>query len=160
MAKKSGTKKPFQPKKWSMRPQLDAEVQGLLLETGVKCEFHPQVTYDGTVNTYDTNVMGSFSCRNPKCGVVGWKSKRIAISIREFRNNKYNARVYHQGCRQCGWISKPKLDASYAERIAYRIKFWHGISQARPVYVDKKTRRPHKAELCEGCKAGHCVELR
>ncbi|KAH8170023.1 zinc-binding domain-containing protein [Sarocladium implicatum] len=159
MAKKNpGGKKKLEPKKWSMRPQLHAEVMSLLLEDDVQYAFHTQDTYNGTVNAYDTNVMGYFPCYNPQCPVKGWPSKHIAISIREFPKQRYNARVYHQKCEECRHVSKPKLNASYAERVAYRIKFWQGIEQEKPPYNGNNTRRPHKKDLCEGCKAGRCIE--
>jgi hypothetical protein len=44
-------------------------------------------------------------------------------------------------------LSKPILDDSYVERVAYRLKKWCGVELERP-------------EFCEGCKAGHCGEGR
>ncbi|KAI0437513.1 hypothetical protein F4803DRAFT_538395 [Xylaria telfairii] len=57
----------------------------------------------------------------------------------------------------CDTLSTPRVDNSYAERVAYRIKKWSGIKLEKPPRSSRKMlARPHEEELCEGCKAGHC----
>ncbi|CAG8207328.1 unnamed protein product, partial [Penicillium nalgiovense] len=81
----------------------------------------------------------------------------IAITIRLFPGQKYNARVYHQRCKFCHWLSRPVLDQSYAERIVYWIRQWNGIRVERPP-ISRDSKGPHNRQLCEGCKAGHCSQ--
>jgi len=40
--------------------------------------------------------MGRFKCLNEVCPKAGWASKMIAITIRMYPEQQYNARVYHQ----------------------------------------------------------------
>ncbi|KAH7413526.1 zinc-binding domain-containing protein [Cadophora sp. MPI-SDFR-AT-0126] len=127
---------------WSMFPLLHENVSQLL-----EAENHPF--------THDTTIMGRFRCRNKDCKTRGWSSKKIAITIRMYSGERYNARVYHQRCQSCNAISKPTLDDSYAERVAYRLLKWPGVEQELPEFSGKSN-GPHQSELCEGCKAGHC----
>lgn len=50
----------------------------------------------------------------------------LRVTIGEYPDRKYNARIWHQRCRKCNWIGKPTLETSHAERLAYRIKKWDG----------------------------------
>ncbi|KAI8945084.1 zinc-binding domain-containing protein [Xylaria longipes] len=100
--------------------------------------------------------MGRFQCENSECENDGWRSKVIAITIRIYPDDEYNARVYRQRCKACDTLSTPSLDHSYAERVAYRLKKWRGIKLKRPQYSDKNDDTPHEGTFCEGCKAGHC----
>lgn len=54
-------------------------------------------------------------------------------------------------------ISKPILDDSYAERIAYRLRKWSGI-ELEPPGFSGQSKGPHEKKFCEGCKSGHCPE--
>jgi hypothetical protein len=110
------------------------------------------------MNDYDTNIMGRFTCRNRACPARVWTSKQIAITIRRYSDNRYNARVYHQSCKSCGTPSKPELDRSYAERVAYRIKKWCGVQMDAPPFSGRSD-GPHRSDLCEGCKQGHCSRM-
>jgi hypothetical protein len=111
------------------------------------------------MRTYDTSIVGRFSCRNQKCRSKGWLSMRTAITIRMYRDERYNARVYHQRCKACSFLSKPILDDSYAERVAYRLKKWCGVELERSTFSGQ-SKGPHEMKFCEGCKAGHCSEGR
>lgn len=102
--------------------------------------------------------MGRFVCHNQACRASGWSSKKIAVTIRLYPRQEYNARVYHQRCKFCGWISRPVLDQSYPERIVYWIRQWNGVRVERPP-VSNNSGGPHNRELCEGCRAGHCPQL-
>ncbi|RAK70991.1 3CxxC-type zinc finger protein [Aspergillus fijiensis CBS 313.89] len=153
-AKRSRPQKP-----WSMYPALHEQVQALLDDKGLHFTFHTSDEDVGVVQHHDTRVMGRFVCRNASCQAGGWSSKIIAITVRMYSPREYNARVYHQHCRGCGSISRPVLDeSSYAERIAYRLQKWSGIRQPKPKYFQGNSRRPHSRGLCEGCKAGHCID--
>jgi hypothetical protein len=103
--------------------------------------------------------MGRFPCHNTKCKSKGWFSRKIAVTIRLYPGERYNARVYHQRCIRCNSVSRPVLDETYAERVAYWIKQWNGIWVEKPP-ISKASKGPHNSKLCEGCKAGHCTESR
>jgi hypothetical protein len=135
--------------------RFHGDVSRLLAEDGLHFDFHSDDDDRGSVKEYDTTIMGRFICRNGACKSSGWSSKQVAITIRMYPGAQYNARVYHQRCRECNWLCKPLLGDSYAERVAYRLKKWSGIQLDTPMYF-RQSKRPHKSNLCEGCKAGHC----
>ncbi|KAB8067724.1 zinc-binding domain-containing protein [Aspergillus leporis] len=64
--------------------------------------------------------------------IMGWSSKKIAITIRQYIGQKYNARVYHQRCKACNSLSRPILDHSYAERVTFWVKQWNGFRVEKP----------------------------
>ncbi|PYI25776.1 hypothetical protein BP00DRAFT_430929 [Aspergillus indologenus CBS 114.80] len=140
-----------------MYPALHERVQQHLADAGLAyLTFHGQDTDAGKLRDYDTTIMGRFVCHNRSCEAAGWSSKAVAIRIRMYPDGQYNARVYHQRCRGCNALSRPFLAASsYAERVAYRLKKWHGVQVTPPAYGGA-AKAPHDEELCEGCKAGHC----
>ena len=142
-------------KPWSMYPTSHDTVSALLEEHDLIFTFHDDDDSDCD-EEYDTNIMGRFKCQNRACPTRGWSSKLIAITIRMYYGERYNARVYHQRCRACNTLSKPELDKSYAERVAYRLKKWSGVELERPHYSGVQSRAPHERELCEGCRNGHC----
>ncbi|KAL2204417.1 hypothetical protein CC79DRAFT_1132684 [Sarocladium strictum] len=142
-------------KRWSMFPGRSDEIAKLLQDDNLNYSFET-LDRDGCEQTYDTNIMGRFTCYNPTCPKKAWSSKVIPITIRKYQGQKYNARVYHQRCKSCNMLSKPRLDDSYAERIVYRLKIWSGVDVKRPPYNEAGDGRPHMSKLCEGCKAGHC----
>ena len=138
-----------------MFPELHAEVSTRLEEDGLSFDFHTADTARNSTEVYDTNIMGDFVCSNDDCASNGWSSKKIAITIRMYPGKQYNARVYYQRCRSCRQLSKPTLDTSYAERVAYRLKKWSGLQLDIP-YYSNESKGPHQSWLCEGCKNGHC----
>ncbi|CAN9288958.1 unnamed protein product [Alternaria alternata] len=72
-----------------------------------------------------TCVMGKFTCVNNGCRKNGWSSKVVAIKIRRYARSGYNATVYNQHCKACGWLGRLTLDEeSYVERITYRLKIF------------------------------------
>jgi Fe-S-cluster-containing dehydrogenase component len=143
-------------KGWSMFPTLHDTVNALLAEDNLSFSFYDNDTDHGVSKEWDTTVMGCFGCKNPNCS-SGWGSQQIAITIRMYPNRRYNARVYHQRCNACNTTCRPHLDSSYAERIARRLKIWSGVSVPPPPNRGKKSKAPHRSDLCEGCRAGHCV---
>lgn len=134
-------------------------VSRLLEVDGLHFTFHDLDEDANSIQTHDTSIMGKFRCRNQKCCSSGWPSKKIAITIRMYQDERYNARVYHQRCKMCNLASKPILDDSYAERVAYRLKKWCGV-ELEPPEFSGESKGPHEKAYCEGCKAGHCSEGR
>ncbi|KAL7894394.1 zinc-binding domain-containing protein [Trichoderma sp. SZMC 28014] len=151
--------KPKSSKRWAMYPSLHENVSLQLEKDNLRLEFYANDEEESCVRDYDTNITGRFKCHNNKCDSNGWSSMKIAITIRMYPNDRYNARVYYQRCKGCNRLSKPLLDDTYAERVAYRIKKWHGIQLETPPYSEQSN-RPHKSALCEGCKDGHCKEMK
>ena len=143
-------------KKWSMHPDLHSDVSHLLHVDNLHLDFHRQDDFKNCIQQYDTNIMGRFTCPNSRCRSSGWSSKKIAITIRMYAGNKYNARVYNQHCLKCNHLGEMSLDDSYADRVAYRLKKWSGVKLATPDFSGGSSRGPHLEDLCEGCKAGHC----
>lgn len=141
---------------WSMRPSLHHSVLQLLVSDDLHFDFEANDNDQRSIKAYDTSIMGKFFCNNRKCASQVWTSKKIAITIRLYPNNKYNARIYHQRCGQCKRVSKPTLDDSYAERVAYRLRVWSGVDVDVPPYSGHRD-RPHHSDLCEGCRHGHCA---
>ncbi|PHH89294.1 hypothetical protein CDD83_6336 [Cordyceps sp. RAO-2017] len=145
-------------RRWSMYPGLHDRVTKALEEDDLFFDFEEKDDAETCNKEYDTNVMGRFACRNPRCTTNGWSSKKIAITIRMYTGARYNVRVYHQRCANCNSLSRPWLDDSYIERTTYRLKKWCGIQQEQP-YYSRESKGPHHKGLCEGCKEGHCKEL-
>lgn len=149
---------PRKAKGWSLFPELHTDVADLLEEDDLYFSFNNADKESGHILDYNSSIMGRFDCDNPGCNKTGWSSKKVAVWIRMYSGSKYNARVFHQRCKSCNWLSQPILDDSYAERVAYRLKKWSGVEPEQPGYDIKKSKGPHQKELCEGCKNGHCAE--
>ena len=143
-------------KLWSLHPKLHDDVTQLLDREGLQLDFFDADDEETNIEERDTNVMGRFICRNRGCHSSGWSSKKIAITIRMYPQQLYNARVYHQRCKNCRFVGRLVLDQEcYVERVTYWLKKWNGIEVQRPDYSGQSG-GPHDSELCEGCKAGHC----
>jgi hypothetical protein len=118
--------------------------------------FKRQDTSNGSIEEYPTHVMGRFGCKNKECPQKGWGSKKIAILIRGFPNNGYNAVVFNQRCRSCNGLGSLVLDEdSYVDRVAYRVRKWAGVPTGRQHYGESRG-PPHESSLCEGCQRGFC----
>ncbi|KAI5865706.1 zinc-binding domain-containing protein [Durotheca rogersii] len=112
----------------------------------------------GFEEEYSTKVMGKFKCNNGGCSKDGWASRTVAIVIRRYPNNGYNATVFNQRCQSCNKLGTLTLNEnSYIERVAYRLKKWAGVPMETRPY-DGSGGPPHISELCEGCKRGYCQE--
>lgn len=136
----------------SLHQNVSTAVSGLI--PGVW--FNNNDTDQNSNNAYPTNVMGRFTCDNDSCSSRGWYSKKVAIQIRGYPGNGYNAVVFNQNCESCEELGQLILDEnSYVDRISYRLKKWAGVAVEKP-YYDGKQGLPHKRELCEGCKRGYC----
>lgn len=141
---------------WSLHPKLHDDVARLLDAEGLHLDFFDADDENSNIEERDTNIMGRFICQNSGCYSSGWSSKRVAITIRMYPQQRYNARVYHQRCRNCTSIGRLFLDTEcYAERVTYWLKKWNGIEVQQPSFSGQ-SRGPHDSELCEGCKVGHC----
>lgn len=140
-----------------MYEDLHDDVTELLEGTGLAFTFYDRDNGQASTKHHDTSIMGHFVCKNPACHSTGWSSKKIATTIRLYRGMKYNAKVYHQRCKSCNWLSQPQLDDSYAERVVYWLKRWHG-REVEGFQGFHKSKGPHDSRLCEDCKAGHCSE--
>ncbi|KAI0008983.1 zinc-binding domain-containing protein [Xylariaceae sp. FL0662B] len=113
---------------------------------------------NNTNKTYSTHVMGKFKCNNGGCSNSGWGSKKVAIQIRGYSGNGYNATVFSQRCRSCNTFGAFTLDEnSYIERVAYRLKKWAGVQVEKQRYTEERG-PPHRRKLCEGCRLGVCSE--
>jgi DNA-directed RNA polymerase subunit RPC12/RpoP len=137
-------------KRWSMHPSLHEDVSQLLVADGLLVKFHATGGSQDCVESYDTNIMGRFNCDYAACPVQKWSSKMIAITIRLYRDQRYDAVVWQQRCQHCDSVGQPMLDGTYAERIAYRLKRWFGIQVEVP-YYSGQSNGPHQRDLCEGC---------
>lgn len=112
---------------------------------------------DTTITEYSTQVRGRFDCRNPSCSKSGWGSGKIAIVIRRFAGNRYDAVVFKQRCKVCKQMGELRLDENaYVERVVYRLRKWAGVATERPEYKGGHSGPEHEYELCEGCKRGYC----
>ena len=148
---------PDSDRTWSMHPYLHDGISRLLAPDSLHFQFHQAGRFEDCTRSYDTNIMGQFSCSDRACTARRWSSKRIAITIRLYRDEKYNVVVWHQHCQDCDSLGQPILDSTYAERVAYRLKKWYGVAVETP-YYSGQSKGPHQSDLCEGCKEGHCKE--
>ncbi|KAG7286737.1 hypothetical protein NEMBOFW57_009051 [Staphylotrichum longicolle] len=124
-------KKPYKPKKrradfgTAMFPNLHKDVENALSEESISppWSFNHAGGDAEAIQTYGTNIMGRFECRNNECQSGGWGSKKIAIEIRRYRDNGYNALVFKQRCKTCKRLGVMRIDEnSYVERVTYRLK--------------------------------------
>lgn len=148
---------------WFLCPQFDEQVQEELQDAGIDyCTFFPDASVPA-IRSYTTNIMGGFTCLNKKCRKKKWHSKMVTITIQQYHEDQYNARVYNQRCALCKKPGEPKVDEiSYVDRVSYRIKKWNGINEVyvpkdRRLYLEEEASDGiHKPSLCEGCKNGKC----
>ncbi len=99
MAKKKNSKPKDSAMKSYMFPLLHQDVSDALSGSIAQIWFNDTVTDEGANNLYSTNVMGEFRCNNNRCRSKGWRSKTVAIWIRGYPGNGYNAVVYNQRCK-------------------------------------------------------------
>lgn len=151
--------KTLKSKEWSFYPAFHDRVAHLLEESNLYFDFYQSDDSSTCIKEHDTFVMGRFICHNKACSSNGWSSGNIAITIRMYSGDRYNAKVYFQRCQACNCIGRLVLDGNtYIERVTYRLKKWKGLVMEAPGYSQQR-KGPHRRELCEGCKAGHCKDL-
>lgn len=155
------SKKPRPPPKGESRPffmfpSRHKEV-AMAVSHSMTCTWvRKRVSDQDAIQEYESHVMGNFKCPNTACSPSVWNSKMVAIKIRGYSGNGYNAVVFNQRCKKCDRLGILHLDKeSYIERVAYRIQKWAGVPVKPPLYSQKQG-LPHKRELCEGCKRGVC----
>jgi len=154
MARKKSSKR--ETKTFFMFPSLHQNVEEAVSDEIASAWFQGKNSDRDSNNEYSTHVMGKFKCDNNACSTVGWGSKKVAILIRGYPRNGYNAVVYNQHCESCNELGTFTLDEeSYVDRVAYRLKKWAGIPMEQRYYASKAG-LPHKRNLCEGCKRGVC----
>lgn len=140
-----------------MFPNLHQDVSNAVSDAISSPWFKNTDTDSGSSDRYSTFVMGRFQCDHGACSNTGWGSKKVAILIRSFGRNGYNAVVFGQRCQSCKHFGILRLDeSSYTDRVAYRLKKWAGVATDVQHYSGK-TGPPHMSELCEGCKRGYCL---
>ncbi|KAF4338428.1 peroxide stress-activated histidine kinase mak2 [Fusarium beomiforme] len=138
-----------EPLEWSMYPELHDDVAEKLDEDDLGYTSFENDDDDSNIRDYDTNIKGSFQCdcknlkrkknKNKPRLPHSWSSNCIAVTIREYDDDQYNVRVYHQRCKKCKTLCRPTLNQeSYVERVVYRIKKWNGVRVERPEYSGTK----------------------
>ena len=141
-----------------MYPDLHDEVSQRLEVKGLSVAFYEEGQPEDSIRDYDTNITGVFTCPKQSCRNERWESGIVAISIQLFKDGLYNALVWHQRCQNCKSIGKLELNVqAYTDRVAYRLGKWLGLKAPFPPFSPYVDTSPHKEELCEGCKNGHCL---
>lgn len=139
-----------------MFPSLHQKIVKAVSDDKISTWFHRNNSNEGSNNEYSTYVMGRFKCNNNACSTDSWSSKMVAISIRGYSRNRYNAVVFNQRCMACKRLGMLTLDVDlYVNRVAYRLKKWASVLMEQQYYAPKEG-PPHERDLCEGCKRGVC----
>lgn len=153
------------PEKGSAKPALmcpslhDAVLAALSNSVHPTPWFQSADTDAGATQTYKTHVISKFRCRNRRCSQLGWGSRKVAILIRGYAGNGYNAVVFNQRCKSCERLGGMTLDEkSYVDRVAYRLKKWAGVAMERRPFVGAAGGPEHERDLCEGCRRGYCAQ--
>ncbi|KAI8931458.1 hypothetical protein NX059_011784 [Plenodomus lindquistii] len=138
-------------------PELHQRIAEAVLPEITSTWFNPDMEAHFDTD-HETNIMGNFTCENKRCRKRQWSSLVVAVWIKGYYRNGYNAIVYNQRCKLCDWLGRFKLDeASYVERITYRLKRWAGV-RVEQLPFGGPSKGPHESGHCEGCKAGHCSQ--
>jgi hypothetical protein len=134
---------PTDDKPWSTCPELHESVVQCLGGNGLSISFYEEGEVEDSIRDYDTNIMGAFICPNRSCRTEKWTSMKVAISIRLFADQQYNATVWHQRCRQCESMGVLRVDEeSYTNRVAYRLRTWLGLEREDPIFSKTGDRPP------------------
>lgn len=105
-----------------MYPSLHDDVERLLEENDLHFTFHDIDDPDTSTRDYNTNTMSRFACTNKSCKSKDWSSNKIAITIRMYAGQKYNARVYFQHSKNAivpvhrFWISRMRNELLIVSR--------------------------------------------
>ncbi|KAF2709023.1 hypothetical protein K504DRAFT_433808 [Pleomassaria siparia CBS 279.74] len=157
MTKGKSSKPKRQTRTSFMFPLLHQNVVNAVSDKVASTHFHEKDSDRDSNNEYSSHVIGKFRCSGCR---RGWSSNMVAISIRGYPNNGYNAVVYNQRCKSCNHLGILTLDEkTYVDRVAYRVKKWAGIPVEQRPYTAKEEGPPHESSLCEGCKRGICEEM-
>ena len=109
MAKKKFSKPKGETKISFMFPSLHQDVVNAVSDEIASTRFHEDSDRYSN-NEYSTHVMGKFKCNNDACSTSGWGSKKVAILIRGYPKNGYNAVVFNQRCKSCNRLGTLTLD--------------------------------------------------
>ena len=159
-AKSAKSIAPSEPKSQSayFYPWLHPQIARKLKNTAASNWEYERSKKAQFINAYHTHIMGTFTCHNKSCDKDRWTSKKVAIEIRRYQGEKYNAMILNQRCASCRQLGGFELDnKSYIERVVYRIKKWAGVEVEKAVFGEAKG-DPHRRDLCEGCRRGICCE--
>ncbi|KAJ2893290.1 hypothetical protein MKZ38_008806 [Zalerion maritima] len=159
MAKRKASKPKGEARTSFKYPSFHEDVSKAVSHSIASAWFNKNGSDKSSNNKYSTNVMGKFRCsRNCRSG-AHWSSKKVAILIRGYPGNGYDAVVFNQRCKSCDGLGALTLDQqSYVERVSYRLRKWAGVRVENQPYDGTKGLLPHKSELCEGCKRGYCKQ--
>jgi hypothetical protein len=139
-----------------MFPSLHQDVTNAVSDDIAWTWFQENDSDNDSNNKHSTHVMGTFRCNNYNCPSGGWASKKVAMLIRGYPKNGYNAVVFNQRCKVCNQLGTLLLNKeAYIDRVGYRLKKWAGVPVEQP-YYDQKESLPHETLLCEGCRRGFC----
>ncbi|KAK4223604.1 zinc-binding domain-containing protein [Podospora fimiseda] len=147
------------PQSLYLIPSLHQRVVDKLSADGLSPvpEFDETDQNDNPENTCNTHVMGKFRCSKDGCDGI-WTSKKVAIEIRRFRGNTYNAPVFNQRCKECDTLGILTVNEDiYVERVVYWLKKWAGMKVKRPKGTGIHHGLEHEREYCEGCRMGKCT---
>jgi hypothetical protein len=108
-----------EPKLFEMFPELHENVLEAISDAMISPRFNDDDdSFDSADNEYSTNVMGDFTCNDHHCAHI-WSSKKVAIVIRGYPGDEYNAAVYYQRCNSCNELGTLRhIESSYVERVA------------------------------------------
>ena len=158
MTKKNSSKHKRKTGTEFMYPELHEDVANAVFDEIGPIKFHRKKSSENADRDYSTNIRGKFICNNNACSSWGWSSGRVAILIRKYPRNEYNAVVFGQRCKSCNKLGSLKIDeGSYVDRLAYRLKKWAGLQMDQQVYTSRES-APHESALCEGCRRGVCQQ--
>lgn len=139
-------------------PSLHQDVSDAVSDEITRTWFNENGNNENSNRNYTTHVMGKFKCKNYRCSNVIWSSKKVAILIRGYPRNGYDAIVFNQRCGSCNGLGSFTLDEdSYIQRITYRLKKWAGVRMEQQPSNGRRG-PPHKEDLCEGCRQGYCQQ--
>ena len=154
-----------------MYPNLHDAVADHLRDTKVSSiKFHDDDTETELKDSTQTNIIGHFKCLNSSCDSINthdnkhqhktWKSGTVCTVVRFYlAENSYNALVYNQRCKVCNGLGTFEVNTeTYINKISRCIKKKHNVPCEDNVHSKyHHTTKPHRADLCEGCKKGQCA---
>ncbi|KAK6823656.1 diacylglycerol kinase catalytic domain-containing protein [Apiospora arundinis] len=121
-----------------MFPWLHKRVSDAVSKKIGPISFNKKARHEDALNTYSTKVMGRFECKNEGCTKKAWSSKMVAIVIRKYAEQRYDAVVFNQRCKSCNTLGTFRLDEnSYIERVSYRLIKWSGLPQEQMPFEEK-----------------------
>ena len=96
-----------------MFPSLHQDVLNAVSDDFISAWFHEQDSDRDSNNEYSTHVMGKFKCNDSTCSTHGWGSKKVAILIKGYPRNGYNAVVFNQRCKACNGLGMLVMERNH-----------------------------------------------